>query len=110
MLDGIDGDTTLATSKFKKAPPVANREQIYDAAVDFASNFDFSNNTLGNKAFWCFYDITKLPRIKYDIDLSYNFIQPDKLVMAPHIKSPPGYTAFLHYHNSETVTQKKLIY
>jgi len=44
VLDGIDGDTTLATSKFKKAPPVANREQVYDAAVDFASNFDFSNN------------------------------------------------------------------
>merc|ERR1711998_717107 len=44
VLDGIDGDTTLATSKFTKAPPVANREQIYDAAVDFASNFDFSSN------------------------------------------------------------------
>merc|ERR1711998_22647 len=50
VLDGIDGDTTLATSKFKKAPPVANREQIYDAAVDFASNFDFSNNNNSNTA------------------------------------------------------------
>merc|ERR1711998_826417 len=50
VLDGIDGDTTLATSKFKKAPPVANREQVYDAAVDFACNFDFSNNNNSNTA------------------------------------------------------------
>ncbi len=42
VLDGIDGDTTLATSKFKKAPPVANSEEVYDAAVNFASNFNFT--------------------------------------------------------------------
>ena len=43
-MDGIDGDTTLATSKFKKAPPVANSEQVYDAAVQFASAFDVNSN------------------------------------------------------------------
>ena len=44
VLDGIDGDTTLATSKFKKAPPVANSEHVYDAAVQFASAFNVNSS------------------------------------------------------------------
>ena len=44
VLDGIDGDTTLATSKFKKAPPVADSGQVYDAAVQFASAFNVNSS------------------------------------------------------------------
>ena len=46
VLDGIDGDTTLATSKFKKAPPVADSEHVYDAAVQFGTAFDVNSSAI----------------------------------------------------------------
>jgi hypothetical protein len=37
------------------------------------------------------------------------FLQLNNLVVAPHINSPPGYTACLRYHNLENVTQNSFI-
>ena len=43
VLDGIDGDTTLATSKFER-PPCRQQRTSVRAAVQFASAFDVNSN------------------------------------------------------------------